>query len=202
MLEPSFVPARARGGQPAAWIVLGARRRLLRRARACARRARSCSRGASPTWPSSTGSSCSRSRSFPGLLMEYYELGWWLGHGWELIGIGWSGVPVALDLHRGAQSRPLVRRPARQRARERRGRLHGPDGARAAGAAGAQGRLHRRAHARRGAAGRAGRRGARAGAGAAARAGDRRPRARRRASSPCRTRSSRSPARSRTRSTT
>jgi putative nucleotidyltransferase with HDIG domain len=45
---------------------------------------------------------------FPGLLMEYYELGWWLGHAWELIGIGLVGVPVALDLHRGAQSRPLT----------------------------------------------------------------------------------------------
>ena len=44
----------------------------------------------------------------PGLLMKYYELGWWLGHGWELVGIGLVGVPVALDLHRGAQSRPLV----------------------------------------------------------------------------------------------
>jgi putative nucleotidyltransferase with HDIG domain len=44
----------------------------------------------------------------PALLMEYHELGWWLGHGWELIGIGLVGVPVALDLHRGAQSRPLV----------------------------------------------------------------------------------------------
>jgi HD-GYP domain-containing protein (c-di-GMP phosphodiesterase class II) len=44
----------------------------------------------------------------PGLLMHYYELGWWLGHAWELIGIGLVGVPVALDLHRGAQSRPLV----------------------------------------------------------------------------------------------
>jgi putative nucleotidyltransferase with HDIG domain len=44
----------------------------------------------------------------PGLLLEYYELGWWLGHAWELIGIGLVGVPVALDLHRGAQSRPLV----------------------------------------------------------------------------------------------
>ncbi len=40
--------------------------------------------------------------------MEYNELGWWLGHAWELIGIGLVGVPVALDLHRGAQSRPLV----------------------------------------------------------------------------------------------
>ena len=45
---------------------------------------------------------------FQGLLMQYYELGWWLGHAWELIGIGLVGVPVALDLHRGAQSRPLT----------------------------------------------------------------------------------------------
>jgi putative nucleotidyltransferase with HDIG domain len=45
---------------------------------------------------------------FPGLLMRYYELGWWLGHAWELVGIGLVGVPVALDLHRGAQSRPLT----------------------------------------------------------------------------------------------
>jgi putative nucleotidyltransferase with HDIG domain len=45
---------------------------------------------------------------FPGLLMQYYELGWWLGHAWELIGIGLVGVPVALDLYRGAQSRPLT----------------------------------------------------------------------------------------------
>ena len=44
----------------------------------------------------------------PGLLMTYADLGWWLGHAWELIGIGLVGVPVALDLHRGAQSRPLA----------------------------------------------------------------------------------------------
>jgi putative nucleotidyltransferase with HDIG domain len=44
----------------------------------------------------------------PGLLLTYAELGWWLGHAWELIGIGLVGVPVALDLHRGAQSRPLA----------------------------------------------------------------------------------------------
>jgi putative nucleotidyltransferase with HDIG domain len=45
---------------------------------------------------------------FPSLLMEYSELGWWLGHAWELIGIGLVGIPVALDLHRGAQSRALA----------------------------------------------------------------------------------------------
>jgi putative nucleotidyltransferase with HDIG domain len=45
---------------------------------------------------------------FPALLMQYYELGWWLGHAWELVGIGLVGIPVALDLHRGAQSRTLA----------------------------------------------------------------------------------------------
>jgi putative nucleotidyltransferase with HDIG domain len=44
----------------------------------------------------------------PALLMSYLELGWWLGHLFELIGIGMVGVPVALDLHRDAQSRPLA----------------------------------------------------------------------------------------------
>jgi putative nucleotidyltransferase with HDIG domain len=46
---------------------------------------------------------------FPALLMDYDEIGWWMGHGFELIGIGLVGVPVALDLHRGAQSRPLTK---------------------------------------------------------------------------------------------
>ena len=45
---------------------------------------------------------------FPSLLMTYMDLGWWLGHAWELVGIGLVGVPVALDLHRGTQSRPLT----------------------------------------------------------------------------------------------
>lgn len=41
------------------------------------------------------------------LLLTYQELGWWIGHGFELIGIALVGVPVAMDLHRGAESRPL-----------------------------------------------------------------------------------------------
>jgi HD-GYP domain-containing protein (c-di-GMP phosphodiesterase class II) len=44
----------------------------------------------------------------PALVWTYHDLGWWIGHGLELIGIGVVGVPVALDLHRGAQSRPLA----------------------------------------------------------------------------------------------
>jgi putative nucleotidyltransferase with HDIG domain len=44
----------------------------------------------------------------PAMLLQYFELGWWLGHGFELIGIAIVGVPVALDLRRTAQSRPLT----------------------------------------------------------------------------------------------
>ncbi len=41
------------------------------------------------------------------LTFGWSELGWWIGHALELIGVVLVGVPVALDLHRGAQSRPL-----------------------------------------------------------------------------------------------
>jgi HD-GYP domain-containing protein (c-di-GMP phosphodiesterase class II) len=44
----------------------------------------------------------------PAMTLQYFELGWWLGHWFELVGIAIVGVPVALDLHRGAQSRPLA----------------------------------------------------------------------------------------------
>lgn len=45
----------------------------------------------------------------PALLQTYQELGWWLGHGFELVGIVLVAVAVGLDLRRGsAQSRPLV----------------------------------------------------------------------------------------------
>ena len=43
------------------------------------------------------------------LLLDFSELGWWLGHGFEIVGIAAVGIPVALDLHRGAaRSRPLL----------------------------------------------------------------------------------------------
>jgi HD-GYP domain-containing protein (c-di-GMP phosphodiesterase class II) len=42
------------------------------------------------------------------LLLSYRELGWWLGHGFELAGLVLVGAPVALDLFRTAQSRPLA----------------------------------------------------------------------------------------------
>ena len=44
----------------------------------------------------------------PAMLLTYMELGWWLGHGFELVGIVMVAFPVALDLRRTAQSRPLA----------------------------------------------------------------------------------------------
>jgi HD-GYP domain-containing protein (c-di-GMP phosphodiesterase class II) len=44
----------------------------------------------------------------PALTLGPSDLGWWAGHAWELMGIALVGAPVALDLHRGAQSRPLA----------------------------------------------------------------------------------------------
>ena len=42
------------------------------------------------------------------LLLTYLDLGWWIGHGLEVLGIAAIGVPVALDLRRAAASRPLI----------------------------------------------------------------------------------------------
>jgi HD-GYP domain-containing protein (c-di-GMP phosphodiesterase class II) len=39
------------------------------------------------------------------------HLGWWLGHAFELLGILLVGIPVAVDLHRGTQSRSLTGGP-------------------------------------------------------------------------------------------
>lgn len=42
------------------------------------------------------------------LTLGWSDLGWWLGHVLEVVGIAIVGVPVAIDLHRSAQSRPLL----------------------------------------------------------------------------------------------
>jgi hypothetical protein len=45
------------------------------------------------------------------LLLSFHELGWWLGHGFELLGIVLVGVTVAVDLRRGSPSRSLTGGP-------------------------------------------------------------------------------------------
>jgi len=42
------------------------------------------------------------------LLLGWWQLGWWIGHGLEVLGIAAIGAPVAIDLYRAAQSRPLL----------------------------------------------------------------------------------------------
>jgi HD-GYP domain-containing protein (c-di-GMP phosphodiesterase class II) len=44
----------------------------------------------------------------PVLVLEPYTWVWWTGHALELLGVGLVGVPVALDVHRGRPSHPLV----------------------------------------------------------------------------------------------
>src|SRR6185437_10687125 len=41
---------------------------------------------------------------------SYENIGWWFGHALEIVAMALVGIPVALDLRRGAgrQSRPLV----------------------------------------------------------------------------------------------
>jgi putative nucleotidyltransferase with HDIG domain len=42
------------------------------------------------------------------LVLDFTQLGWWVGHGMELAGIACVGGAVALDLQRGVQSRALI----------------------------------------------------------------------------------------------
>ncbi len=45
------------------------------------------------------------------LLLDFQDLGWWLGHAFELVGILLVGIPVAADLYRGTPSRSLTGGP-------------------------------------------------------------------------------------------
>src|SRR4051794_1323224 len=45
---------------------------------------------------------------YAALVLEYYELGWWIGHAFELTGILVVGGSLVYDLRRGRRSRALV----------------------------------------------------------------------------------------------
>ncbi len=45
---------------------------------------------------------------YAALIFSYWRLGWWIGHGAELIAIGLVGIPVAIDLRRASRSHPLI----------------------------------------------------------------------------------------------
>ena len=44
----------------------------------------------------------------PALLLQPGSFAWWTGHACELLGVALVGVPIALDLHRGRPSHPVV----------------------------------------------------------------------------------------------
>jgi HD-GYP domain-containing protein (c-di-GMP phosphodiesterase class II) len=44
----------------------------------------------------------------PTLMLDQGTWAWWMGHALELSGVALVGIPVALDVHRGRPSRPLV----------------------------------------------------------------------------------------------
>lgn len=106
--EPGLVPAVPEPGSPAAWAVLLAGMtfygllfwRALWTFRLTCRRA-DLLVAVGIVWLAAALSAA--------LLLSYWDLGWWLGHGFEIVGIAAVGVPVALDLRRGAaRSRPLL----------------------------------------------------------------------------------------------
>jgi len=107
LVRPSFVPGVPEAGSTPAWIVLAAGLAFFGALGVRAARTYLLTRRLADL-AVVYGLVLLTVSLFPGLLMEYYELGWWLGHAWELVGLGLVGLPVALDLHRGAQSRPLA----------------------------------------------------------------------------------------------
>jgi putative nucleotidyltransferase with HDIG domain len=107
LLDPGLVPAVPEYGSPPAWIALGVGLALYSVLGIRAARAYLLTRRLADLTVV-FGLVLLAVSLFPALLMDYDEVGWWVGHAFELIGIGLVGVPVALDLHRGAQSRPLA----------------------------------------------------------------------------------------------
>jgi HD-GYP domain-containing protein (c-di-GMP phosphodiesterase class II) len=108
LAEPSLVPSVPTPGSPAAWVTLVAALgfyallfwRALRTFRLTRRRA-DLVVAVGIVWLAAALPAA--------LLLNYLELGWWLGHCFEVVGIAAVGFTVALDLRRGtARSRPLL----------------------------------------------------------------------------------------------
>ena len=106
--EPGFVPSVPEPGSPLAWAVLVAGMafygllfwRALRTFRLTRRNA-DLLVAVGIVWLAAALPAA--------LLLGYWNLGWWLGHAFEITGIAAVGIPVALDLRRGAaRSRPLL----------------------------------------------------------------------------------------------
>jgi putative nucleotidyltransferase with HDIG domain len=108
LADPSLVPAVPEPRSPAAWITLGAGLlfyallfwRALRTFR-LTRRTADLLVTVGVVWLAAALPAA--------LLLDFTELGWWLGHAFEIVGIAAVGFTVAHDLQRGAaRSRPLL----------------------------------------------------------------------------------------------
>ena len=108
ILDPSLVPSVPEPRSTAAWIVLGAGLafygilfwRALRTYRLTQRTA-DLLVAVGLVWLAAALPAA--------LLLTYIDLGWWLGHAFEIVGIAAVGFTVAHDLRRGAaRSRPLL----------------------------------------------------------------------------------------------
>jgi HD-GYP domain-containing protein (c-di-GMP phosphodiesterase class II) len=108
MVEPGIVPAVPEPRSPAAWAVLVAGLmfyavlfwRALRTYRLTQRRA---------DLLVAIGIAWLAAALPAALLLSFRDLGWWLGHAFEIVGIAAVGFTVAHDLRRGAaRSRPLL----------------------------------------------------------------------------------------------
>jgi len=108
IVEPDLVPAVPEPGSPTAWIVLVVGLafyavlfwRALRTFRLTQRRA-DLVVAVGIVWLAAALPAA--------LLLGYWNLGWWLGHVFEVVGIAAVGFTVAHDLRRGAaRSRPLL----------------------------------------------------------------------------------------------
>jgi HD-GYP domain-containing protein (c-di-GMP phosphodiesterase class II) len=108
LLEPGLVPSVPETGSPVAWVVLAVGLafyaalfwRALRTFRLTRRRT-DLLVAVGLVWLAAALPAA--------LLLDFRQLGWWLGHAFEIVGIAIVGIPVALDLRRGtARSRPLL----------------------------------------------------------------------------------------------
>jgi len=108
LVEPSLVPSVPEPRSPAAWATLMASLafygllfwRALRTFRLTRRRA-DLVVAVGIVWLAAALPAA--------LLLDFRELGWWLGHAFEIVGIAAVGFTVAVDLRRGAaRSRPLL----------------------------------------------------------------------------------------------
>jgi HD-GYP domain-containing protein (c-di-GMP phosphodiesterase class II) len=107
VLVPRLVPAVPEARSPAAWILLAIGLALFGALAVRAAKTYLLTRRAADL-AVVVGLVLLACSLYGALALTFMDLGWWLGHVFELVGISLVGASVAYDLHRGSQSRPLA----------------------------------------------------------------------------------------------